>query len=183
MATGGVCKCIVCEEEYHSRGDKAPKVLRCGHSFCAMCVDSLIRHHPHERRAAVCPVCRKETPEADVSDNYGLQDAVAMQWATKATLAADQAAEQIKNLEGRVGELRRGAASLQSIYKPLVGVPVGSSLGAFEYYSLVDMMGGDDTQLRLLYRASVDGPTYDDQKAALGVHHPEGPLQVRRARQ
>ncbi|CEL94687.1 unnamed protein product [Vitrella brassicaformis CCMP3155] len=36
-AGGGVSmpKCSVCYEEYQSHGDKAPDVLRCGHSVCA----------------------------------------------------------------------------------------------------------------------------------------------------
>ncbi|CEM05764.1 unnamed protein product [Vitrella brassicaformis CCMP3155] len=68
-------QCGVCLEEYnHEDAHRQPHGLRCGHSFCAQCVEGLIaRNHRH---VAVCPKCRRETAETDVHVNYGLRDIV-----------------------------------------------------------------------------------------------------------
>jgi len=94
-----LAQCGVCFEDYHHEDtDRQPQVLsRCGHSFCAACVRGLIRNHPHDRRAAVCPICkhanqptnhcahncvcaflsiRRETSQSDVHINYDLRDIV-----------------------------------------------------------------------------------------------------------
>uniref|UniRef100_A0A7S1JPB6 RING-type domain-containing protein n=2 Tax=Vitrella brassicaformis TaxID=1169539 RepID=A0A7S1JPB6_9ALVE len=70
-----LAKCGVCWEEYHhENAHKQPQVLRCGHSFCAACVEGLIRNS--RRRIAVCPTCRRETSQSEVPINYQLRDIV-----------------------------------------------------------------------------------------------------------
>ncbi|CEM38781.1 unnamed protein product [Vitrella brassicaformis CCMP3155] len=64
--------CFVCLRSVGTNGD--PQSLECGHSGCRECVRELIRNHPHDRRAAVCGLCRRETAEADVRTIYDLRD-------------------------------------------------------------------------------------------------------------
>ncbi|CEM05761.1 unnamed protein product [Vitrella brassicaformis CCMP3155] len=80
-------QCGVCLEDYHHEdAHRQPHGLRCGHSFCAACVEGRIGSHPHGHPFAVCPTCRRETPQSDVHINYGLRDIV--EQLRKATAAA-----------------------------------------------------------------------------------------------
>mmetsp|Transcript_739 Transcript_739/g.1570 ORF Transcript_739/g.1570 Transcript_739/m.1570 type:complete len:117 (+) Transcript_739:69-419(+) len=95
-----VCTCGVYEEEYHSHGEKAPKILRCGHSSCSKCIGKLTRPNAQGERAVICPTCRVETIKVDVRSNYMGRDAVAQQWE-----ARDDLVMRINTVERNVGDL------------------------------------------------------------------------------
>jgi len=109
----------VCQEEYQPDGDKAPEVLRCGHSFCAKCVRNLVRHHPYGRRAAKCPECRDETEEADVRPNHLARQAVLSLLAMRMRLVSLPEGTSLTHQEyyGLVGLLGDHTMKLRSLYR------------------------------------------------------------------
>eukprot|EP00923_Selenidium_pygospionis_P023779 GHVN01041396.1.p1 GENE.GHVN01041396.1~~GHVN01041396.1.p1 ORF type:complete len:157 (+),score=7.14 GHVN01041396.1:555-1025(+) len=60
-------ECTVCFETYTISGDRAPRVLHCGHTFCTLCVKKL----PESGRLS-CPTCRISTTTAQVQPNYAI---------------------------------------------------------------------------------------------------------------
>ncbi|CEM20306.1 unnamed protein product [Vitrella brassicaformis CCMP3155] len=118
---GGVSvpKCSVCKDEYQSDGDKAPHVLRCGHSCCAACVRGLIRTHPHGRRAAKCAICRAATAEIDVRPNHGMREAMAALLAIHMQTVDVPQGTSLTRQEyyGLLGLLGDHTMKLQSVYR------------------------------------------------------------------
>ncbi|KAF1759034.1 hypothetical protein GCK72_015494 [Caenorhabditis remanei] len=56
-------QCMVCLQEFTGpQGNRVPKLLLCGHTFCARCIDSLT-----EWNRARCPSCRAVTENADTA--------------------------------------------------------------------------------------------------------------------
>ncbi|XP_059186049.1 RING finger protein 208-like [Centropristis striata] len=49
-------ECCVCCYEY-SRSDRVPRVLHCGHTFCAPCLEKLCKQEGFIRSVS-CPMCR-----------------------------------------------------------------------------------------------------------------------------
>ncbi|CEM25771.1 unnamed protein product [Vitrella brassicaformis CCMP3155] len=84
-----VSECSLCKEEYEPSGSKGPRVLRCGHSFCAQCIVALINQHPHGHRQAICPLCKEVTAEVCARDNYLARECVEQQWQLRAALEPD----------------------------------------------------------------------------------------------
>jgi len=112
-----VCKCVVCHEDYLACGDRAPQVLRCGRSICGQCVGQLIDHHPHGRRAAICPKCRKETAETDVSPNHDMRELLAFLAPTGSlTWAAQWLGYTLVWMPLRVGISLLGHADTEEMY-------------------------------------------------------------------
>ncbi len=62
--------CNVCFEWY-GQGDKCPRILACGHSFCQSCLTNILKNNRS------CPSCRKRIKYLSVQDippNYDLRN-------------------------------------------------------------------------------------------------------------
>ncbi|CAH1797692.1 unnamed protein product, partial [Owenia fusiformis] len=49
-------ECPICYKDYSSVPPNPPKILRCGHSFCAICIGRLKTYN-----SIKCPLCQKQT--------------------------------------------------------------------------------------------------------------------------
>ncbi|EFP06079.1 hypothetical protein CRE_05895 [Caenorhabditis remanei] len=60
-------ECEICLQQFTDiAGNRAPKVLRCGHTICANCVNSL-----QQNNSVTCPFCRVVTSNlAEIYNNY-----------------------------------------------------------------------------------------------------------------
>eukprot|EP00826_Nyctotherus_ovalis_P036373 TRINITY_DN3216_c0_g1_i4.p1 TRINITY_DN3216_c0_g1~~TRINITY_DN3216_c0_g1_i4.p1 ORF type:complete len:299 (-),score=-5.54 TRINITY_DN3216_c0_g1_i4:107-1003(-) len=47
-------ECSICKNEYGNSSKAEPKVLQCGHSYCAACIRTIIRSNPN------CPLCSRK---------------------------------------------------------------------------------------------------------------------------
>ena len=73
-----VLECQICLENYDANhADHLPKLLPCGHTFCASCIDKLlvnIRETKHATTIMKCPNCLKTKPTpscaAHLINNY-----------------------------------------------------------------------------------------------------------------
>ena len=46
-------ECGLCLEDFKDEPERIPKIMKCGHSFCVKCINSLIRDE-----AIICPICK-----------------------------------------------------------------------------------------------------------------------------
>ncbi|CEM22061.1 unnamed protein product [Vitrella brassicaformis CCMP3155] len=137
-----VCKCVVCHEDYLACGDRAPQVLRCGRSICGQCVGQLIDHHPHGRRAAICPKCRKETAETDVSPNHDMRELLAFLAPTGSlTWAAQWLGYTLVWMPLRVGISLLGHADTEEMYYVLCDMDNEKSRSALRVFACYQPRG------------------------------------------
>ncbi|CEL94359.1 unnamed protein product [Vitrella brassicaformis CCMP3155] len=149
--------CAVCFSEWEIEGDQMPLNLgSCDHALCKECV----RRWEQPNGSVICPTCRVVSTAACITKSYGMIKLLKYQ-------QKEEASTRINELEGRVGELRVGKASLQSLHKPLVCVPLGSSLTESEFKALRGLIGGQ-VKLKSLYRTSLHGSTYDNLLRCVG---------------
>ncbi len=83
-------QCPVCYELY-ALPDPMPKVLICGHTFCATCIVQLTMD-----KLLVCPTCRSPCAESEVHTNFSMHDLLS-QPAAAAPAAAAPAAPSTEN--------------------------------------------------------------------------------------
>jgi len=144
--------CAVCFDGWEVDGDQMPMNLgRCGHALCNGCV----RRLKGANGSIICPTCKVVSTAACITKSYDMIKVLKY-------LRKENASTRIADLQGRVGELIAGKASLQSLHKPLVNLPEGTSLTQSQYYGLLKLMGDYTMKLRSLYRTSLHGTAYGD---------------------
>ena len=64
-------ECQICFEHFDSHNFTPKVLIKCGHSFCKICLERLL----YQRSAISCPVCRvtsKITKKENLPNNYSL---------------------------------------------------------------------------------------------------------------
>ncbi|RXG72449.1 RING-H2 finger protein ATL7 [Armadillidium vulgare] len=65
--------CGICFEGYESE-EKIPMSMKCGHTYCKLCIDELLSTNPE------CPSCRENISKNSIVKNYGLLDVISNLW-------------------------------------------------------------------------------------------------------
>jgi hypothetical protein len=62
-----ILTCLICCEHYTTEGRRVPRMLRCGHTLCHMCVEYMMIDW-----VIVCPVCRQSTTASKYNEGGGV---------------------------------------------------------------------------------------------------------------